>query len=38
MNDLKAFDLTTKKWHIIEEENKNTSDNGSPKNKTLLLD
>jgi hypothetical protein len=37
MNDLKVFDITTKKWSTLEEENKNTSDNGSPKNKTQLL-
>ncbi len=37
MNDLKAFDVTTNKWSTIEEENKNLSDAGSPKTKTLLL-
>jgi hypothetical protein len=36
MNDLKAFDVTTKKWQTIEEENKNLSDAGSPKTKSLL--
>ena len=37
MNDLKAFDVTTKKWQTIEEENKNLSDAGSPKTKSLLM-
>jgi hypothetical protein len=37
MNDLKAFDITTKKWSTIEEENKNLSDAGSPKTKSLLI-
>jgi len=36
MNDLKTFDLTTKKWHTIDEENKNNSESGSPKNKQLI--
>lgn len=37
MNDLKVFDVTTNKWSTIEEENKNLSDAGSPKTKSLLL-
>lgn len=35
MNDLKVFDTVTKKWQTLEEENKVTTDNGSPRNKTL---
>lgn len=37
MNDLKAFDVTTKKWQTIEEENKNLPDAGSPKTKSVLI-
>jgi hypothetical protein len=37
LNDLKVFDVTTKKWSTIEEENKNLSDAGSPKTKTILM-
>ena len=33
MNDLRIYDLKTQQWHVIEEENKNTSENGSPKHK-----
>lgn len=36
MNDLKTFDLTTKKWSTIDEENKNNSESGSPKNKQFI--
>jgi hypothetical protein len=36
MNDLASFDLTTKKWTTIDEENKNNSDSGSPKNKSII--
>jgi hypothetical protein len=36
MNDLASFDLTLKKWHVIDEENKNNSESGSPKNKSMI--
>jgi len=36
MNDLASFDLTLKKWHCIDEENKNNSESGSPKNKSMI--
>ena len=36
MNDLASFDLTTKKWTTIDEENKNNSESGSPKNKSMI--
>ena len=36
MNDLASFDLTTNKWKTIDEENKNNSESGSPKNKSLI--
>lgn len=36
MNDLKIFDVTTKVWKTIDEENKNASESGSPKNKQLI--
>jgi hypothetical protein len=36
MNDLKAFDLTGKIWRTIDEENKNASEGGSPKNKGFM--
>jgi len=36
MNDLKIFDIVTKKWKIIDEENKNASESGSPKNKQMM--
>jgi hypothetical protein len=36
MNDLRAFDTTTKSWRIIDEENKNASESGSPKNKSMI--
>ncbi len=36
MNDLASFDLTLKKWHYIDEENKNNSESGSPKNKSMI--
>lgn len=36
MNDLKAFDLQGKAWRTIDEENKNASEGGSPKNKGFM--
>lgn len=36
MNDLRAFDTTKKTWRIIDEENKNASESGSPKNKSMI--
>lgn len=33
MNDLRVFDVKEKKWKIIDEENINASESGSPKNK-----
>jgi hypothetical protein len=30
MNDLRMYNLQTKRWSIVDEENKATSDNGSP--------
>jgi hypothetical protein len=33
MNDFKLYDITTKQWKTIDEENKNASESGSPKNK-----
>lgn len=36
MNDFKAFDLQTKHWRTIDEENKNASESGSPKNKQMI--
>lgn len=36
MNDLKAFDVQTKTWRTIDEENKNASEGGSPKNKGMI--
>ena len=36
MNDLKLFDLTTGSWKTIDEENKNASESGSPKNKQMM--
>jgi hypothetical protein len=36
MNDLKIFDIVSKKWKIIDEENKNASESGSPKNKQIM--
>jgi Galactose oxidase, central domain len=36
MNDLKIFDVVTKTWKTIDEENKNASESGSPKNKQLI--
>lgn len=35
LNDLHLFDLKTGTWHTIEEDNKNASQSGSPKNKAL---
>ena len=36
MNDFKVFDIQTKTWKTIDEENKNASESGSPKNKQLI--
>jgi len=36
MNDFKAYDLVSKQWKTIDEENKNASESGSPKNKQLM--
>jgi len=36
MNDLKIFNVLTKKWTTVYEENKNGSDGGSPKNKSMI--
>ena len=36
MNDLKIFNVMTKKWTTVYEENKNGSDGGSPKNKSMI--
>lgn len=36
MNDFKIFDVVNKKWYTIDEENKNASESGSPKNKQLI--
>ena len=33
LNDLHLYDLQTGNWHTIEEDNKNASQSGSPKNK-----
>lgn len=36
MNDFKAYDLISKQWRTIDEENKNASESGSPKNKQVM--
>lgn len=36
MNDLRVFDVKAMKWRIIDEENKNASESGSPKNKQMI--
>ena len=36
MNDFKAYDLVAKQWKTIDEENKNASESGSPKNKQIM--
>jgi hypothetical protein len=36
MNDLKIFDIVSKKWKIIDEENKTASESGSPTNKQIM--
>ena len=36
MNDFKMFDIASKQWKTIDEENKNASESGSPKNKQLI--
>lgn len=36
MNDLKIFDLVAGAWKTVDEENKNASESGSPKNKQLI--
>lgn len=30
MNDFRMFDMQTHKWHVLDEENKNASESGSP--------
>jgi len=36
MNDFKTYDTQTKTWRTIDEENKNASESGSPKNKQMI--
>lgn len=36
MNDFKLFDIEKKQWRTIDEENKNASESGSPKNKGMI--
>lgn len=33
LNDLHLYDIKTDNWYIVEEDNKNASQSGSPKNK-----
>jgi hypothetical protein len=36
LNDLLMFDIKTGHWHTIEEDNKNASQSGSPRNKAIM--
>lgn len=36
MNDFKVYDLVKQCWNTIDEENKNASESGSPKNKGMI--
>jgi hypothetical protein len=36
LNDLHMFDIESNKWYILEEDNKNASASGSPKNKAIM--
>lgn len=36
LNDLHFFDIINKKWYILEDDNKNASASGSPRNKALM--
>lgn len=36
LNDLHLYDIKTGRWYTIEEDNKNASESGSPRNKAIL--
>lgn len=36
LNDLHMFDIQLNKWYILEDDNKNASASGSPKNKAIM--
>jgi hypothetical protein len=36
LNDLSMYDILENKWYKIEDDNKNTSPSGSPKNKNIM--
>ena len=38
LNDLRMFDLKMGKWHIVDEENKNAVESGSPAHKREGMD
>jgi len=36
LNDLHIFDFKTSKWYLANEDDKNASQSGSPKNKATM--
>ena len=36
LNDLHIFDLKTRQWYTVDEDNKAASQSGSPRNKAIM--
>jgi hypothetical protein len=36
LNDLHIYDINTNSWYLVNEDDKNASQSGSPKNKAIM--